>query len=341
MNYLARMNRTVDIVDQHLKGQRVGFLLGAGSSFLGGEEFPLASDFWTLIQDDLTNSEKASIQEKLDQGARDLEHALDLLDSGDPHDLPMRHNVAKIIGDKFRNIRPPIEIHRKFVNAISKRREYAVPIFSLNYDPLLEIASDYEEVYLFDGFVGYEYAFFHSIAFQQIVGIPTFHKGRPSIEKVRGVIYLYKLHGSLGWFKSSDSKPRRYPFYQSPPDDVVPLMIPPQYRKAQDTGTPPYSNIWSEFRAKLIHGPNLVNRLFTLGYGMRDEHVNAVIETALGRTDFTLIILTKNLDAEVFSRWSRKQKVIIVTEDKVSIYGNAYESTEDLWSFESFVERMI
>lgn len=38
-------------VRQQLASQRVGFLLGAGSSFLGGDEYPLATGLWDVIRE--------------------------------------------------------------------------------------------------------------------------------------------------------------------------------------------------------------------------------------------------------------------------------------------------
>jgi hypothetical protein len=58
---------------------------------------------------------------------------------------------------------------------------------------------------------------------------------------------------------------------------------------------PPYAALWSTFRGSLGHYQNPINRLACFGYGFVDEHVNSVIEAALARTDFTLLIFTKAL----------------------------------------------
>ncbi len=38
-------------VSEELKSQRVGYLLGAGSSYLDGAGYPLAFELWHLIKD--------------------------------------------------------------------------------------------------------------------------------------------------------------------------------------------------------------------------------------------------------------------------------------------------
>ena len=83
-----------------------------------------------------------------------------------------------------------------------------------------------------------------------------------------------------------------------------------------------------------MHGPSVLNRLVSIGYGMGDEHVNAVIENALARGDFTLLVFTRKLPTDVFERWSKKSNVIVVTEDACSLYGEVGPGHPVLWGFE-------
>ena len=58
------------------KAQRVGYLLGAGSSNLDNAGYPLAFELWALIKDRITDTQKrADIQAKLDGGATGLDDA--------------------------------------------------------------------------------------------------------------------------------------------------------------------------------------------------------------------------------------------------------------------------
>ena len=83
-------------VAEQLKAQRVGYLLGAGSSYLGNAGYPLALELWDLIKDRITDTQKRSdIQAKLDDEARGIEHALDLLDDGGaPVASPRKYRYA-------------------------------------------------------------------------------------------------------------------------------------------------------------------------------------------------------------------------------------------------------
>lgn len=96
----------------------------------------------------------------------------------------------------------------------------------------------------------------------------------------------------------------------------------------------PYAALWSAFRGCLGHDANPVNRLVCLGYGFADEHVNAIIEPALARPDFTLLVFTRSLSDQAWDRWAKRPKTIIVTETRCSLYEDAGPGHPDLWRFE-------
>ena len=103
---------------------------------------------------------------------------------------------------------------------------------------------------------------------------------------------------------------------------------------------PPYSALWSTFRGCLAHNAAPINRLVCIGYGFADEHVNAVIEAALARTDFTVLIFTKELGAPAWTLWSPKPNVIVVTETQCSLKGTTGPGHTDLWSFERLAKEV-
>jgi hypothetical protein len=334
--YLSRLARTVE---KQLGARRVGYLLGAGAAYLGGQGYPLASQLWPRIGESLDERDRRAIQRKLDQGASGLEQALDLLDKGGPEDLPLRHIVAGVIADLFRQIEPPMDLPRAFVKSLYEDDVYRTHVFSLNYDPLVERAAELERIRLIDGFAGAESAYFDPVLFEERIGIVRRHGSRSVIDQARGVINLYKLHGSIGWYYSEGLGIRRSAFTQPPPKGTQHLMIPPQRRKAADTGAPPYSNLWTEFRRRLIHGPDCLNRLVCIGYGLKDQHVNDVIRLGLGRSDFTLIVFSRALSADVFDTWSHSTKTILLTETASSLYGEVGPPHPRYWAFENLAER--
>jgi hypothetical protein len=328
-------------IRQQLQAQRVGYLLGAGSSYLNAQGYPLAADLWDFVKDRITEADKrADIQAKLDGGASGIEHALDLLDDGGAQDTPYRHLVTVALADLLMPMAPPLELHIEFVRRIAQRATPSVKVFSLNYDPLIERAAARARVRVADGFLGAEEAFFDAAVFDERIGrIRGSHRGR-QFEETVGPLHLLKLHGSLGWYECPINGVRRCCFGASPPAGTKRLMIPPQRRKAADTMYPPYAALWSAFRGSLGHNTAPINRLVCIGYGFADEHVNSVIEAALARTDFTVLIFTRALSDAAWKRWSVKSNTVVVTETRCSLQGQTGSGHADLWQFERLAKEV-
>jgi hypothetical protein len=335
------INRVEEKVAQQLGAQRVGYLLGAGSSYLNNSGYPLASQLWALIKDRITDSSKRDeIQGKLDGGARGIEEALDLLDNGQAIEGPHRHLVTAAIAELFQPLTPPLDVHIDFVRRLGQKSTPLTKVFSLNYDPLIERASESANVRVCDGFAGHEHAYFDPSMFEERIGrIRGTYKGRQFDETTKP-IHLLKLHGSLGWYESTSHGARRASFTSPIPPSTKRLMIPPQRRKANDTMSPPYSTLWSVFRGSLGQNAVPINRLACFGYGFLDEHVNAVIEAALARSDFSLLIFTKQLSEPAWVRWSAKTTVVVVTETRCAIRGEVGPGHPDLWKFERLAKEV-
>jgi hypothetical protein len=329
------IERLENKIAEQLRAQRVGYLLGAGSSYLNGVGYPLAFELWDKIKNRVTDfTKRDEIQAKLDAGANGIEHALDLLDNGLPQEGPHRHLVTAAIAELFEPLTPSLNVHTEFVRRLSQRSDPVVKVFSLNYDPLIERAAEKARVRLCDGFSGNEHAFFDPAKFEERIGrIRGSHRGRQFEETARP-IRLFKLHGSLGWYECSTIGVRRCAYNTGIPTTTKRLMIPPQRRKASDTMSPPYATLWSVFRGALGQDAIPINRLVCLGYGFADEHVNVVIEGALARTDFTVLIFTKELSEAAWNRWCIKDNVVIVTKSRCSLKGELGEGHQDLWDFE-------
>ncbi len=328
-------------VREQLASQRVGYLLGAGASYLDGHGYPLTSELWSNIKQYIEDpSRRDEIQGKLDEGANGIEHALDLLDDGGPAEGPHRHLVAAAIARFFAPITPPLDEHAHFLTQLSRKGDRPVRIFNLNYDPIIERAAEKAGVRVSDGFVGHEQAFFEPAVFNERIGvIRGTHRARKFDETVTP-IHLVKLHGSLGWHESETTGVRRSPFTVDLSHVDKRLMVPPQRRKANDTMLKPYSHLWSTFRGALSQDTTPLNRLVCLGYGLGDEHVNAAIENALARPDFTLLVFSRSLGDDVWARWSKKANVILVTETRSSLKGTQGPGHSDLWSFEQVLQEL-
>lgn len=328
-------------VAQQLGSQRVGYLLGAGSSFLNGNGYPLAFQLWDRIKNRITDTtRRGEIQAKLDNGAKGIEQALDLLDDGQAVEGPHRHLVTAAIAEDFQPLAPSLDLHIEFVKRLAQRTGPCVKVFGLNYDPLIERAAERARVRILDGFVGHEHAFFNPAVFSET---PVYSRGpraKPSLYPAGLPIHLYKLHGSLGWYDCPQRGVCRCGFAGPLPPGMARLMVPPQRRKVSEVVRPAYSPIWTHFRGAMSHDPKPLDRLVAIGYGFLDEHVNDVIDSALARPNFRLLILTKALSDDAWTRWSAKANVIVATEARCSLEGVEGPGHPDQWSFERLAKEV-
>ncbi|MEQ8845089.1 MAG: SIR2 family protein [Phycisphaerales bacterium] len=328
-------------VAQQLKSQRVGYLLGAGSSYLNGKGYPLAFQLWDRIKGKITDAaRRVDIEAKLKDGASGIEHALDLLDDGGAEDTPYRHLVGAALAEDFMPMNPPLGTHIAFVKQIALRPGPCVKVFSLNYDPLVERAAEDARCRVVDGFIGHEHAYFNPAVFTETFLQSRGPRAKPSLAPAGTPIHLYKLHGSLGWYNCSTRGARRCAFGNALPTGVDRLMIPPQRRKGSDVVAPAYSPLWTAFRGAMSHDEKPLMRLVAAGYGFMDEHVNDVIEAAMARTDFRLLIFARDLSDTAWARWSARANAIVITATRCAIEGKTGPGHQDLWNFEQLVHKV-
>jgi hypothetical protein len=328
-------------VFEQLSSQRVGYLLGAGSGYLNGKGYPLASQIWSHIKLHIADTiGRDEIQAKLDTTASGLEDALDQLDDGSPTGCAHRSLVTEAVAQCFKSLSPPLDTHTEFLTRLKSKENRLTKIFTLNYDPLLERAAETARVRLYDGFCGHEHAYFDPSLFEErILRIRGTHKGL-QWEETTKPIHLIKLHGSLGWYESGSTGPRRCGFACDIPYAAKRLMIPPHWRKANDTMSHPFSQLWSTFRGSLGQDAVPLNRLACFGYGFLDEHVNAVIEPALSRSNFTLLIFAEALSDTAWTRWSVQKNAVVVTRLRCSLKGEIGPGHPDLWRFEKMAKEV-
>lgn len=164
-----------------------------------------------------------------------------------------------------------------------------VNIFTLNYDTLVEQASDAEGVVLLDGFVGTQRRIFRPESYEQDLYFPAeTTEGR--VHRFDRVLHLYKLHGSITWTANEPTIDDPYGVQSATfdPDGMQPLLIYPTPAKYGETLGSPYSELFRRFATTLARPQSV---LFVIGYGFGDEHVNAIIRQALAVPSFTLVIV--------------------------------------------------
>lgn len=82
---------------EQICGRNVGYLLGAGASYLNGRGFPLAGGLWPAISDGMQPGERGEIEHQFEEGALNIEAALDRLDASGSGDMAVRTCVVTAI----------------------------------------------------------------------------------------------------------------------------------------------------------------------------------------------------------------------------------------------------
>lgn len=140
------------------------------------------------------------------------------------------------------------------------RRRHPIEIFTTNYDVLIERSLERTRVPLFDGFVGSYEPYFSPDGIERDESMPGYEWAR-----------LWKLHGSINWELRTGSVVRVS-------SSMHGEMILPSHRKYDESRKFPYLSLIDRLgRCLAVDGTLLI----TCGYSWNDEHINAVILSAL------------------------------------------------------------
>ena len=221
--------------------------------------------------------------------------------------------------------------HRRFIRKILTRplNLRRVNIFTLNYDTLIEQATDAEGAVLVDGFVGSLRRVFRPESYDLDFYFPAqTTEGR--VHRFDRAIHLYKLHGSINWHKCDQSWENPYGLYAAlynadcSQDDT--LIYPTPLKYGQVLGLP-YSEMFRRF-GNAIAQPQSV--LFVIGYGFGDDHVNALIRQSLAVPSVTIVVVDPAPKSEFL-----KQLESLGDERVWIIRG------QEAGAFEKFVENVL
>lgn len=155
--------------------------------------------------------------------------------------------------------------YMRFANWVqSIDRDVAVEIFTTNYDLLIEQAFENSSVPYYDGFVGSNKSFFDLRALEENA-IPN-HWTR-----------LWKVHGSLNWFRDSDGNVYRGRISKSEdPEDLH--LIYPSHLKYNKSRKMPFLALIDQLQRFISKKTSV---LVLAGYSFNDEHLNNIIVNAL------------------------------------------------------------
>ena len=178
--------------------------------------------------------------------------------------------IAKTVNPEIPKNTP----HNELASWVRKvNRTEPIEVFTTNYDLLFETAFETERVPAFDGFVGMYHPFFYPECLDDEDLLPT-----------SNWIRLWKLHGSVNWILEDSPKGKR--IIRSSPTESGELILPSQ-RKYDESRKQPYMG----YMDRLTHILNFEHALLiTCGYSFGDEHINAILYSALDNRNTSNII---------------------------------------------------
>ncbi|UPR49250.1 SIR2 family protein [Vibrio cyclitrophicus] len=166
-----------------------------------------------------------------------------------------------------------------WINGIN--RDFAVELFTTNYDLLLEEAMERARTPYFDGFSGSKCAFFDPSSIS-------------SNDLPSKWIRLWKLHGSINWSTNHNGEVVRGDGSQDG------TMVYPSHIKYDQTQSAPFSALFDRLKSFLLEPDTL---LLTTGFSFADAHITAKLDECLAenRSSAVFAFQYKKLDEEIYA----------------------------------------
>jgi len=108
-------------------------------------------------------------------------------------------------------------------------------------------------------------------------------------------IHIWKVHGSLDWFRDTSGLPVALPVQSNYPSTLVPEIITPGIEKYRLTWNEPYRSIQTASDSALKSAKSYL----CIGYGFNDAHIQEKLVENCRDPSVMLVILTKDLTPKI------------------------------------------
>jgi len=311
-------------------------VLGSGASVAFGlpTMWSLSEHLKTnIVIDKNTNEQWDKLIDLLDSGT-DLESALQLVTLDDAISKEIIIKTWELINPKdvdvfFKSLKvfdyfPLSSLIKKLFNSTVKE----INIITTNYDRLAEYACEKSGNYHYTGFTNGYYR--QKISDDKL--------------KVDRKVNIWKVHGSLDWFKYEDNVLIGLSNITNIPEDLVPEIVTPGIEKYKKTHSEPYRTIIQKADNALASH----NSYICIGYGFNDSHIQEKLVNKCIHNNSKLLIITRTL-TESTKKFITEQgcKNYLAFECANGIHTKVYSSeleheiiikNEDLWSLDGFLK---
>lgn len=186
-----------------------------------------------------------------------------------------------------------IEAYEQFINKtvdfpLAKLTEYflstagkKLSVVTTNYDRLAEYAASLAGAIICTGYA------------QNFIGHFSSHIHTNNLNLLKGYngqVNIWKVHGSLDWFKTKDEENIQLPLRASIPNDCKPLIVTPGISKYSETHNEPYRTILTQADNAIESASGFL----CIGFGFNDSHVQPKLITQIKKNK-PIIVITKEL----------------------------------------------
>lgn len=222
------------------------------------------------------------------------------------------------------------------IDGMFRSTNMVVNIVTPNYDRVAEYAADIA------GHV-------HATGF--VPGLIRAREGSDAVSIRRGAhlartVRIWKVHGSLDWFKGKDGRVISLPISGDLPYTFDPLIVTPGVSKYERTHDEPFRSA--------IQGADLAlhaaSSFLCVGYGFRDRHIQPKIVERCTQRNVPIVILARTLtdEAKSFLANNAGQAYLALERDGegTRVFSPEYPGGNtipqaDIWSFESFNKMVL
>ena len=157
-------------------------------------------------------------------------------------------------------------------------------VVTTNYDRVAEYACNSKGILFQTGFApGY-------VQKWESTGRVKFSHGA----KASRVVKIWKVHGSLDWFRTRDERTVGLPIFELPCANYTPLIVTPGLNKYEKTYEDPFRTT--------INGADMALRsasaFLCIGFGFRDQHIHPKIVERCREKNVPIVVLAKMLTNE-------------------------------------------
>lgn len=172
----------------------------------------------------------------------------------------------------------PLAYLVQYLVKTSKRR---LSIITTNYDRLAEYSASIANAFTCTGFSTNLIGHFSSNIYKN---------GSSQFNGYDGIVNIWKVHGSLDWFKTNNNIDIHLPLRSKIPDNYKPSIVTPGLSKYSETHLEPYRTILSQADNEIENA----NGYLCIGYGFNDQHVHPKLISQINKNK-PIIVITKEL----------------------------------------------